>query len=988
MRHHPSIRRRSSSTRRRTPRGAGALAALLAVLAPLGEGVAQTDGLADEADLQFELGRIAFKKGEYVTALERFLASNRLVPNRNVVFNIALSYEALGRFADAYRYYVDAKNGEQDARVLAEIDAAIERIAPRVAVLRIETSPPGATIYIDREDLGSRGRSPRPLAMPPGRYRVIAELPGYERAEVADVDATLGQETLVPLTLKRIVGTVRVAVRGASGAAVHVDEEDAPRACVAPCALDLSPGRHTLYFARDGFQAAPLPIDVVAGKTLQVTATLSPLTGSLVVHADERDALVEIDGRPMGFTPSVIQNVPVGERRVRVSLHGFRPVERQVTVRAGQESALLDLELEPIREVVAASRFAQRVEDAPASVTVISSEELRAFGYPTVAEALRGVRGIYLSNDRAYFSAGIRGLGEPNDFGSRLLVLSDGLMLNDNILNSSFIGLETRADLHDIDHIEVIRGPGSLLYGTGALAGFVNLVPRRREAPSRVHVGVSTFDNAVGRARAGFHYNAGPGAGVWASVAGARSDGIDAPVTPRDPEEPAQVVSRVEALWSVGTAGQAWYGPLSAQWLVHSRKQYIPIGVATGAIGDPRTYYLDTRMAAELRFEPRLGDVAELMARAHANRYVFDAAYAPDFARESEFGTWFGGELRAVWTPNARWRLTGGGEAQVHPEATLGQQSASDSAPVLTKRPYAFGAAYGIVDGALADWLRFSTGARVDVYSTGPIVVPRVALIVQTAPGGVLKIMGGRGFQAPSVYEQYYTDGDTQKPAVDPERGLSLRPESILSGEIEYSHRFARDWVALGAVHASRSTDLINTVPDVPGGARCEPVRYANSRSAALTAGADVELRREWRRGWMLAASYGYLRAQYLDDDYLEDQCLGSPSKDLRLINAPEHMASFRGVIPVVERLASVGLKITLEAPRRVSLEDSDVTRAAVVADLALSGEIRRFGARYVLGVYNLMDARYDHPVGDIFVSRTARQNGRTLLFDLLVSYP
>ena len=48
------------------------------------------------------------------------------------------------------------------------------------------SNPPGATIYIDRRDLGSRGDAPRTLGLPPGKYKVIAELAGHW----ADLDAT------------------------------------------------------------------------------------------------------------------------------------------------------------------------------------------------------------------------------------------------------------------------------------------------------------------------------------------------------------------------------------------------------------------------------------------------------------------------------------------------------------------------------------------------------------------------------------------------------------------------------------------------------------------------------------------------------------------------------------------------------------------------------------------------------------------------------
>ena len=59
---------------------------------------------------------------------------------------------------------------------------------------------------------------------------------------------------------------------------------------------------------------------------------LRPFTGSIVIEADERGAVVKVDGKPSGFTPAVIQGVAVGRRRVRVELRGYTPVEIEVDV--------------------------------------------------------------------------------------------------------------------------------------------------------------------------------------------------------------------------------------------------------------------------------------------------------------------------------------------------------------------------------------------------------------------------------------------------------------------------------------------------------------------------------------------------------------------------------------------------------------------------------------------------------------------------------
>ncbi len=70
------------------------------------------DGTADEAELHFRLGKEEYRKGQFEAALTHFFLSNRLVSNKNVLFNIAGAYEALSRYADAHRYYVDALEGE------------------------------------------------------------------------------------------------------------------------------------------------------------------------------------------------------------------------------------------------------------------------------------------------------------------------------------------------------------------------------------------------------------------------------------------------------------------------------------------------------------------------------------------------------------------------------------------------------------------------------------------------------------------------------------------------------------------------------------------------------------------------------------------------------------------------------------------------------------------------------------------------------------
>jgi outer membrane receptor protein involved in Fe transport len=937
---------------------------------------ARAEGTADEADAHFRLATEDYQKGAYDSALTHFMQSNRLAPNVNVLFNIAGTYEAMARLPDAYRYYVDALQGEIDPRQRAVVEAAIVRITPRVAVLEAVTDPPGATIYVDRKDLGSIGKAPRALALPPGKHRVIVELEGFEPRTSDDVELTTGKRVRVSLPLVRIVGRARIALEGGVAAEVRLDGE-ASRACLSPCELPLKPGRHELSLRAPGFEEATRVVVIEAGKTAVVAGKLVRLVGAASIHTEERDAAVFLDGKSMGFAPVVLRAIPTGKHAVRVELRDFKPFSTTIEVRADEQTDLGNILLEPLREVRAVSRTAESLDDAPSSVTVIDRAEISAFGYPTIYEAIRGVRGIALTNDRAFSTASVRGIGQPGDYGNRFLVLSNGQPLNENLGAASFIAQEGRADLGDVERIEVVRGPGSLLYGTGAVSGVLNLVLRPPDAPDEAHANVGVYDNHVAHARAGFHHNFGPGRSVWASVSGARSDGFNLAIpVVGAPESGLPVAHRVEAFGTVGTAGLVTVGALSAQWFYHQRNQNVPVG-AYGIPLDHSTVLHEQRFMAEVRYEPHLSDTVQILARGHGNYFgepieyfVDNGTYRSDFT-----GAWFGAEARVVYTPRPWLRLTAGAEAQYHPEATLIAGSDLDGEKIEylnEKRPYAFGAGYVVADGSPAPWLRFSAGLRADVYSTfGAVIVPRAALIFKPANGHTIKVMGGRAFRAPSVYEQYYNDGGlTETVAEDPARGLSLSPESSISGEVEYSVRFRRDWVALAGVHLTSLERRIDLVPDAAGS---EVVRYANSAAAALVAGGDLELRREWRRGIMLAASYGYQRAQLV----------GTGAANPLLENAPRHLASARFVLPVFKEIVSFGFRGTLEAPRRIRADSDEETKTALVADAVVSGLVREVGLRYVLGVYNFTDWHYDLPVDPTFASRTIPQNGLRFLLDL-----
>ncbi|MBX3227501.1 MAG: TonB-dependent receptor [Labilithrix sp.] len=969
---------------------------LIAALLGTASRSAYADDVADEADLQFQLGAERYEAGDYKGALEHFLVSNRLVPNKNVLFNIARTYEQLKRAPDAYRYYLVALEGETNPQARKRVEDAIARITPNVAVLKVETSPPGATIYLDRKDLGPRGNAPRSLGLAAGKRKVIVEKPGYEAAESEEVNLEIGKEVVVKLTLKQILGTAKI--EGEEGAVVRIDDEAGPIACTVPCTLDVAPGRHTFFVGKEGFQPGEVTTEIPANQVTAVRARLATQTGSVVVSSDVRDALISVDGKALGFTPAVLA-VPVGRHTIAITQQGYRPFVQEVDVTRRQETKI-DAQMVVSEEVSAASRTTESVEDAPASVSIISQQELRAMGYPTIWEAVRGIRGLYLSDDRSYQTIGFRGFSRPGDYGNRVLVLLDGQPMNDNYIWSSYVGTDGRVDIDDIERIEVVRGPGSVLYGSAAFFGVINLVTRNKNQATHAEASIGTFEYGLGRARATGVVRLSPDAGFWATVSGLQGGAQreiyypEYDFDPSDPNAERKANGKVSDGITRGTdrqfagmiTGRAWWKALTLQWFLNSRQKFLPTGEYETIFDHKRTRFADTRSMIEARYEPQITQSLQSLSRAHFNMYYFDGfnPYTPALegaSRDAYRGRWGGVEQRFVYTPSSALRLTVGGELVEHfTTRQVGVNDAGayvldDSGRAGRNDPFTVGAGYVNADIVPTKRLKLVAGARFDYYSNlpkfeaWPAINPRLAAIIKPYDGGVLKVMGAKAFRAPSVYELHYTSPFQVAPT-------RLSPEQIYSGEVELTHRFSQVVTGTVAAYTNFVQDLVVLNDLSPG-----VVQYQNSPANVVIIGGETEVRREWRQGWMLAGTYSYQKAQYTGGGALRD-----------VANSIEHIASVRGAMPIIGRTLMAMTRLTIEGPRPDRSEStSDPPQArtdpGVVWDLVLSGEVEKMGLRYNLGAYNALDWRYSIIPSGEFRQRQIVQNGRTFLASVTLAW-
>lgn len=177
--------------------------------------------------------------------------------------------------------------------------------------------------------------------------------------------------------------------------------------------------------------------------------------------------------------------------------------------------------------VITAPRFPEEIRRLPASVTVITEEDIKQSAARTLPELLSSEVGItmkdFYGNNAAYTSIDLRGFGVTGP--QNTLILLDGRRLNDFDLS----GVQWPAiPLASIERVEIVRGAGGVLYGDGATAGIVNIVTRSPLTPGKgleVLGRVASYDTLEGQVYASY---GSPRFGINGSVYGFESDGYRA----------------------------------------------------------------------------------------------------------------------------------------------------------------------------------------------------------------------------------------------------------------------------------------------------------------------------------------------------------------------------------------------------------------------------------------------------------------------------
>lgn len=257
--------------------------------------------------------------------------------------------------------------------------------------------------------------------------------------------------------------------------------------------------------------------------------------------------------------------------------------------------------------VYGASKHEQKVTEAPSAVTLVTAEEIKQQGHRTLADVLNGVPGFYVTGDRGFNYVGVRGFNRPGDYGGRILLTVDGQRVNDPIFDASPSGLDFPLDVDLIERVEVIRGPGSSLYGNNALFGVINVITRRGRDFKGVEGSFSAggfatyagrlsygnqFSNGVELAVSGSYFDSGGEANLFYPEYSSVRQGV---ATHRDGSHGGSLFSSLS------------YRDFSLQSGLGYREKDLPTGAYDAVFNDPRNRVMEERAFAQLQYQARFG---------------------------------------------------------------------------------------------------------------------------------------------------------------------------------------------------------------------------------------------------------------------------------------------------------------------------------------------------------------------------------------------
>ncbi|MGH7950848.1 MAG: TonB-dependent receptor plug domain-containing protein [Limisphaerales bacterium] len=624
--------------------------------------------------------------------------------------------------------------------------------------------------------------------------------------------------------------------------------------------------------------------------------------------------------------------------------------------------------------VVSASKFEQKSTEAPSSVTVITSDEIKRYGWRTLGDILASVQGFYVTYDRNYDFLGARGVN-LGDFNSRILVLINGHRINNDLNDGAFIGTAFPLDVDLIDRVEIIRGPGSVLYGNNAFFGVINVITRQGKQVNGVETSgmYGSYNAYSGRVTIGDQFT--NGLQFFLSGTIYNDDGPENLYYPTfdTPSQNNGIAHNMDGDGFGSFFGSVNYKDFTLEGAFINREKMNPTAQYGTAFDDSRLRTVDDRSYVTLKYAHKFSDTLDVSANVYYDRSDFQIGYpepagssapAPDFYEEQETGEWAGGEAQVnkkLWNRNL---FTVGAEYrndfnQEYHEFELEPTPGGFSSNVHDRRQN-----YGVFvqdNFTVLTNLHINAGMRYDQnYDQhdhfDPSWSPRAAIIYDPFSQSTFKFIYGTAFRDPSFFELSELATLSDKP----------KPENITSYEMVYEQGIGRHLRSSISAFYNRMDNLI----DIQSGS------FTNFNADTL--GTELALEGIWENGIRTRVSYTLQHTENRDNDY------GLPDSPMHLVKCDVSAPLWRDKIFAGLEFQYISSSHTVYTDAFGTQSGVDAPGFAIINFTLFSQNLLK-NLDVSASIYNLLNNKYDVPATRFHEQSVIQQDGIT--FRLKATY-
>ncbi len=608
---------------------------------------------------------------------------------------------------------------------------------------------------------------------------------------------------------------------------------------------------------------------------------------------------------------------------------------------SGEDALFADM---PVVE--AASLHAQTLAEAPASVTVITAADIRKYGYRTLADVLSAARGFTMISNHLASSSEVRGFAAPGDLNTCFLIMINGHNMTEIFDRSnSLFDQDFGLDLDLVERIEIIRGPSSALYGSNGILATINIVTKAPVDASRYMVTTETGAGEPDKLEVMSSQNLGRGANLLIEGSGYLYGGQNLFLPAFDtPNQNNGIANHVDGESGYHTFANLQWGGWSFTSYFNNNLERAPVLTAGTKFNDQGQFLRVERNFAGAAYTHDYADGGEIRWQIDYDQFRYDNRYDINFGfavmddRTDVDGDWIDSQLTYSRELPRIGLLTVGLSAQIELRNQVENLDYSDHQALQFRisHPDRSGAPFVQQEWNVASHWKAYFGARWDASETyGNFVSPRLALVYQPNTQSSYKLVYGRPFRAPSLYEAFYHDGLTS--VANP----SLQPESADAVEASAERKVGKAGYVLANAFWYSMHSAIESVRLGDGLYQYQNTGLRTSRGIEFEVGAHPA-------HWLETTAS--LTLEHAEEDDLHTV----------LPNEPGRIGKIRGAVPIFRERLYFSSDVQYLSARTTA--DGTLTRPVALVDATLSSNRLFGGFDLIAGVRNALNWGYGEP--------------------------